>query len=102
MVRVTKDLSDDINGASVVLVEDIVDTGLTVNYVLSLLRAHSPAKLTVCTLLDKPSRRIADIPITYTGFTLPDSFVVGYGLDLNGRYRNLPFVASLKDEAVLS
>jgi len=102
MVRVTKDLSDEIEGASVVLVEDVVDTGLTVNYVLSLLRAHSPAKLTVCTLLDKPSRRIADIPITYTGFTLPDSFVVGYGLDLNGRYRNLPFVASLKDEAVLS
>jgi hypoxanthine phosphoribosyltransferase len=102
MVRVTKDLSDDIDGASVVLVEDVVDTGLTVNYVLSLLRAHGPARLEVCALIDKPSRRIADVPIAYTGFTLPDHFVVGYGLDLNGRYRNLPFVASLKDEEVFS
>lgn len=102
MVRVTKDLSDDIAGASVVLVEDVVDTGLTVNYVLSLLRAHSPARLEVCTLFDKPARRIADVPIQYRGFTLPDSFVVGYGLDLAGRYRNLPYIATLKDEAVLS
>jgi len=101
-VRVTKDLSDDITGASVVLVEDIVDTGLTVHYVLSLLRAHDPAKLVVCTLLDKPSRRIADVPIAYTGFAMPDKFLVGYGLDLSGRYRNLPFVASLRDEAILS
>ena len=102
MVRVTKDLSDDITGASVILVEDVVDTGLTVNYVHSLLRAHGPARLEVCTLLDKPSRRIADVPITYTGFTVPDRFVVGYGLDVSGRYRNLPYVASVKDEAVLS
>jgi hypoxanthine phosphoribosyltransferase len=102
MVRVTKDLSDDIAGASVVLVEDVVDTGLTVNYVLSLLRAHGPARLEVCTLLDKPARRIADVPIAYRGFTLPDRFVVGYGRDLAGRYRNLPCVATLKDEAVLS
>jgi hypoxanthine phosphoribosyltransferase len=101
MVRVTKDLSDDIAGASVVLVEDVVDTGLTVNYVVSLLRAHDPARLEVCTLLDKPSRRIADVPVAYKGFTLPDNFVVGYGLDLNGRYRELPYVASLKDAAVL-
>ena len=101
MVRVTKDLSDDIAGASVVLVEDMVDTGLTVNYVLSLLRAHRPARLEVCALFDKPARRIADVPIAYRGFTLPDQFVVGYGLDLAGRYRNLRYVASLKDEAVL-
>jgi hypoxanthine phosphoribosyltransferase len=101
-VRVTKDLSDDIGGASVILVEDVVDTGLTVNYVLSLLRAHDPARLEVCTLLDKPARRIADVPIRYRGFTLPDRFVVGYGLDLDGRYRNLPYVASISDEAVLS
>jgi hypoxanthine phosphoribosyltransferase len=100
-VRVTKDLSDDIAGASVVLVEDIVDTGLTVNYVLSLLRAHHPARLEVCTLLDKPARRIADVPISYRGFSLSDRFVIGYGLDLAGRYRNLPYVASLKDEVVL-
>jgi hypoxanthine phosphoribosyltransferase len=102
MVRVTKDLSDDIGGASVVLVEDVVDTGLTVNYVHSLLAAHGPARLAVCTLLDKPSRRIADVPITYRGFTLPDHFLVGYGLDVAGRYRNLPYIASVKDEAVLS
>ena len=100
-VRVTKDLSDDIGGASVLLVEDIVDTGLTINYVLSLLRAHRPARLEVCTLLDKAARRIADVPISYRGFSLPDRFVVGYGLDISGSYRNLPYVASLKDEVIL-
>lgn len=101
-VRVTKDLSDGITGASVVLVEDIVDTGLTVNYVLSLLRAHAPARLEICALLDKPARRIADVPIAYRGFVLPDHFVVGYGLDLAGRYRNLPYVASVRDEVALA
>ncbi len=101
-VRVTKDLSDDIDGADVVLVEDVVDTGLTVNYVLSLLRAHSPASLAVCALLDKPARRIAEVPIAYRGFTMPDRFLVGYGLDLEGRYRNLPCIATLRDEAVLA
>lgn len=101
-VRLTKDLSDDIAGASVVLVEDIVDTGLTVNYVISLLRAHKPARLEVCALLDKPARRIADVPIAYRGFEIPDRFVVGYGLDLLGRYRNLPYVASVHDDAVLA
>jgi hypoxanthine phosphoribosyltransferase len=102
VVRVTKDLSDDIAGASVLLVEDVVDTGLTVNYVLSLLRAHNPASLEVCTLLDKPVRRIAEVPIDYRGFTMPDRFLVGYGLDLNGRYRNLACIATLRDEAVLA
>lgn len=101
-VRVTKDLADDIGGVNVLLVEDVVDTGLTVNYVLSLLRAHGPARLEVCTLLDKAHRRIADVPIAYRGFTLPDNFVIGYGLDLDGRYRNLPYVASLRDEAVFT
>jgi hypoxanthine phosphoribosyltransferase len=101
-VRVTKDLSDDIEGASVVLVEDVVDTGLTVNYVVSLLQAHDPAKLVVCSLLDKPHRRIADVPIEYRGFTLPDRFVVGYGLDLRGRYRNLNCIATLHDDAVFT
>ena len=102
VVRVTKDLSDDIEGASVILVEDVVDTGLTVNYVLSLLRAHGPARLEVCTLLDKPARRIAEVPISYRGFEMPDRFLVGYGLDLDGLYRNLPCIASLRDEAVLA
>ena len=102
VVRVTKDLSDDIEGASVILVEDVVDTGLTVNYVHSLLRAHNPARLDVCTLLDKPVRRIAEVPISYRGFEMPDRFLVGYGLDLGGRYRNLPCIATLRDEAVLA
>jgi hypoxanthine phosphoribosyltransferase len=102
VVRVTKDLSDDIEGACVLLVEDVVDTGLTVNYVLSLLRAHNPARLDVCSLLDKPTRRIAEVPISYRGFNMPDHFLVGYGLDLDGRYRNLPCIASVRDEAVLA
>lgn len=101
-VRVTKDLTDDVADAHVILVEDVVDTGLTVNYVLSLLAAHNPAQLEVCALLDKEARRIADVPIAYRGFALPDRFVIGYGLDLFGRYRNLPFVASVKDEVVLA
>lgn len=102
VVRVTKDLSDDIGGASVVLVEDVVDTGLTVNYVLSLLRAHGPARLEVCTLLDKPARRIADVPISYRGFEMGDRFLVGYGLDVRGRYRNLPCIASVRRDAKLT
>jgi len=100
LVRLTKDLSDDIYGTSVVLVEDVIDTGLTANYVLKLLRARNPARLEVCTLLDKPSRRIADIPITYRGMEMSEEFLVGYGLDLNGRFRSLPFVASLPDKVV--
>jgi hypoxanthine phosphoribosyltransferase len=100
VVRVTKDLDDDITGARVILVEDIIDTGLTVNYVVSLLRAREPASLEVCALLDKPARRIADVPIAYRGFSIPDQFVVGYGLDLNGRYRNLPFIATLQEEVL--
>lgn len=99
-VRVTKDLDDDVAGEAVVLVEDVVDTGLTVNYVLSLLRGRQPRSLEVCALLDKPSRRIADVPIDYTGFVMSDRFLVGYGLDLAGRYRNLPFIAELTEEAV--
>lgn len=99
-VRVTKDLDDDITGSHVVLVEDVVDTGLTVNYVLSLLAGRKPASLKVCTLFDKPARRIADVPIAYRGFEMGSEFLVGYGLDLDGRFRNLPYVASLKEEAV--
>lgn len=101
-VAVTKDLSDDIEGATVILVEDVVDTGLTVNYVYRMLAAHNPASLEICTLIDKPARRIAEVPIAYRGFELPDRFLVGYGLDLHGRLRNLPVVASLRDEVVLS
>jgi hypoxanthine phosphoribosyltransferase len=85
----------------VLLVEDVVDTGLTVNYVMSLLRARGPRRLELCTLLDKPARRIADVPVDYTGFSMSDHFLVGYGLDLGGRYRNLPYVAELDPEVVL-
>lgn len=99
-VRVTKDLDDDISGARVVLVEDIVDTGLTLNYVHRFLQARSPASVEVCALLDKPARRIADVPIEWTGFVLEDRFLVGYGLDLFGRHRNLPYVANVRDEVV--
>ncbi len=100
VVRVTKDLDDSIEGASVIVVEDIVDTGLTLNYILRMLKERQPATLEVCTLLDKDVRRIVDLPITYRGFSIPDRFVVGYGLDVNGLYRNLPFVATVRDEAL--
>lgn len=100
-VRVTKDLDDDIEGSAVMLVEDVVDTGLTVNYVLSFLKGHDPGSLEICALIDKPKRRIADLPIDYVGFTLGEAFLVGYGLDLRGRYRNLPYIAELRSEAVL-
>lgn len=100
VVRVTKDLDEDISGRSVVLVEDVIDTGLTVNYVLRLLKAHNPESLEVCALLDKDVRRIADVPIAHLGFKIPDHFVVGYGLDLKGRYRNLPYIATLKEDVL--
>jgi len=99
-VRVTKDLDDTIEGARIVLVEDVVDTGLTVNFVISFLQRHGPASVEVCALFDKPARRIADVDVAYRGFEMPDKFLVGYGLDLRGAYRNLPFVASLREEEV--
>ena len=101
-VRVTKDLSDDIAGASVVLVEDVVDTGLTVNYVYSLLKARGASRVEICTLLDKPARRIAPVPVAYRGFQMSDRFLVGYGLDLDGRYRNLRAIHALGDQAAYS
>ena len=99
VAQLTKDLSDDIRGAPVVLVEDVVDTGLTVHYVSQLLMAHEPASFEICTLLDKPHRRIADVPIAHTGFVMPDDFLVGYGLDVGGRFRNLPFIATIPEDA---
>jgi hypoxanthine phosphoribosyltransferase len=100
VVRITKDLDDPVEGASVIVVEDIVDTGLTLSYILRILRQREPASLEVCALLDKDVRRIVDLPIAYRGFGIPDRFVVGYGLDLRGLYRNLPFVATVSDEAL--
>lgn len=98
VVRIMKDLEQNIEGRHVLIVEDIVDTGLTLNYLLEILKAREPASLRVCTLLDKPSRREVDVSVDYNGFSIPDEFVVGYGLDYNEKYRNLPEIYVLKKE----
>ena len=93
VVQITSDLRLPISGQHVLLVEDIVDTGLTLRYLLDLLQAQGPASLRVCTLLNKPSRRRVEVPLHFVGFEIPDRFVVGYGLDAAQKYRNLPYVA---------
>jgi len=93
VVKITKDMDLNIAGRHVIMVEDIVDTGITLNYILNHLRAREPASLAVCTLLDRRIRRIVDLPLDYIGFEVPDEFVVGYGLDYREEYRNLPFIA---------
>jgi len=98
VVRILKDLDQNIQGRHVLVVEDIVDTGLTLNYLLELLKAREPADVRICALLDKPSRREIEVPVDYKGFTIPDEFVVGYGLDYNEMYRNLPEIFILKRE----
>jgi len=98
LVRILKDLSASIAGEDVLIVEDIIDTGLTLNYLIRYLRGKNPATLRICTLLDKPARRLVDIPVDYRGFTIPDQFVVGYGLDYGEIYRNLRFVGVLRRE----
>lgn len=95
-VRILKDLSSSIEGRDVVVVEDIIDTGLTLNYLLRYLAERHPASVRVCCLLDKPARRLAEIEIDYRGFSIPDRFVIGYGLDYDERYRNLPYVGVLR------
>lgn len=97
VVRILKDLDESIAGQDVILVEDIIDTGLTLTYLLATLRARGPASLEVCGLLDKSARRIIDVPIRYKGFDIPDEFVIGYGLDYQGRYRNLREVLGVRD-----
>jgi hypoxanthine phosphoribosyltransferase len=99
-VRITKDLDDSIRGKDVLIVEDIIDTGLTLAYIKRNLMVRSPASLKICTLLDRPYRRIVDMKVDYVGFEIPDAFVVGYGLDWKGKYRNLPFIGTLKEEAL--
>jgi hypoxanthine phosphoribosyltransferase len=95
-VRLIKDLDEEMTGRPVLLVEDIIDTGLTASYLLRTLRARDPADLAICTLLDKSVRRIVDtLPIHYRGFEVPDEFLVGYGLDYRQEYRNLPYIAVL-------
>jgi hypoxanthine phosphoribosyltransferase len=96
VVRITKDLDESIAGRCVLLVEDIIDTGLTANYLLHNLRQRKPASVDVCALLDKSARRLIDLPIPYRGFEIPDVFVVGYGMDYQQRYRQLPHIAILQ------
>jgi hypoxanthine phosphoribosyltransferase len=101
IVEVTKALDNSIAGKNVLMVEDIIDTGMTLHYVLGQLATQEPASLRVCTLLDKRVRRLANIPLDYIGFEIPDEFVIGYGLDHKGKYRNLPFIGVLKHQNTL-
>lgn len=102
IVRILKDLDQSIEGRHVLIVDDIIDTGLTMDYLLETLRARYPASLRVCALLDKVPRRRRHVRIDYRGFEIPDKFVVGYGLDYSGLYRNLPFICVLKPEVYRS
>ena len=97
-VQITKDLSEDITGKHVIVVEDILDSGNTLSYLLELLKARKPASIRLCTLLDKPDRRVKPVEVHYSGFSIPDAFVVGYGLDYAEKYRNLPYIGILKPE----
>lgn len=97
-VRITKDLNQNIEGKDVIIVEDILDSGVTLSYLKAYLQNRKPASVTIATLLDKPARRKADITADYIGFSVPDAFVVGYGLDYAEQYRNLPYIGILKPE----
>ncbi|HOC07177.1 MAG TPA: hypoxanthine phosphoribosyltransferase [Bacillota bacterium] len=99
VVRILKDLETSIEGRHVLIVEDIIDTGLTLNYLIENLKSRKPESLKICTLLDKPSRRRVQLQPDYCGFVIPDKFVIGYGLDFSEIYRNLPFIGVLKPEA---
>jgi hypoxanthine phosphoribosyltransferase len=101
VVRILKDLDDPIDGRHVLIIEDIVDTGHTLDYITRNLRSRQPASLKICTLLDKAERRQVDIPVDYVGFTIPDKFVFGYGLDLDEKFRNLPFIGVVKQGMVV-
>ncbi len=98
VVRILKDLDASIQGLDVLIVEDIIDTGHTLDYLVRILRARMPRSLEICTLLNKPSRREVPVPVKYIGFDIPDRFVLGYGLDFSEKYRNLPYVAVLSPE----
>lgn len=100
MVRLVKDLDEPLTGRHVIFIEHVIDTGMTLNYLLKTLRTRNPASLNVCVLFDKSRRRLIDIPLDYKGFDLPDLFAVGYGLDFKERYRNLPYVGALKAEVL--
>jgi hypoxanthine phosphoribosyltransferase len=100
VVRILKDLDASIEGRNVVIVEDIVDSGLTLSYLVRNLEARAPASLEVCALLTKPARRVAEIECRYVGFEIPNRFAIGYGLDLGERYRSLPYVAAIDESKV--
>ena len=97
-VKINKDLSEDIEGRHIIIVEDILDSGVTLSYLKQYLMVRKPASISIATLMDKPARRKADIYADYSCFEIPDAFVVGYGLDYNERYRNLPYIGVLKPE----
>lgn len=92
VVKIVKDLDDSLAGKNVIVVEDIVDSGRTLSYLLEMLKDRGPKSMRLCTLLDKPDRRVVDVQVDYTGFQIPDEFVVGYGLDYDQKYRNLPYI----------
>ena len=96
VVKMIKDLDESIEGRDVVLIEDIMDSGRTLSYLINILKERKPASFKVVTLLDKPDRRVIDVKVDYTGFQIPDEFVVGYGLDYDQRYRNLPYIGVVK------
>ncbi len=98
VVRIVKDLDDSLKDKDVIVVEDIVDSGRTLSYLLEMLRDRGPKSLRLCTLLDKPERRVTDVKVDYTGFAIPDKFVVGYGLDYDQKYRNLPYIGVVSFE----
>jgi hypoxanthine phosphoribosyltransferase len=102
VVRILKDLDINIEGRHVLVVEDIIDSGLTLSYLVRNLEAREPASLEICALLTKPERREIDVPVRYTGFEIPNRFVIGYGLDFGERYRNLPYVGVLDESLVLT
>ena len=96
VVKIIKDLDIDLKGYDILIVEDILDSGMTLSYLIELLKSRNPSSVEICTLLDKPERHKVEIPVKYKGFVVPDEFVVGYGLDYDEKYRNLPYVGILK------
>lgn len=101
VVRILKDLDEPIDGRHVLIIEDIIDSGYTLNYIIRNLTSRKPASLRICTLLDKAERRKIEIPVDYTGFVIPDKYVFGYGLDLDEKFRNLPFIGVVKTDMIV-
>lgn len=95
-VKIVKDLDDSIEGKDIIVIEDIIDSGRTLSHLLTLLSARKPNSIKLCTLLDKPERRVVPVDVDYTGFSIPDKFVVGYGLDYDQNYRNLPYIGAIE------